>query len=91
MTWNDHGDRGDTRHEHGYYDLAGVAEEHHQHHDLESELRGLREDLNRAVERIRELESAPEPEPAEYDPGPEADDEDGMSEHRHGITGEEPW
>ncbi len=32
-----------------------------------------------------------EPEPAEYDPGPEADDEGGMSEYRHALLGEEPW
>jgi hypothetical protein len=32
-----------------------------------------------------------EPEPVEYDPGPEVDDEGGMSEYRYAVTPEEPW
>jgi hypothetical protein len=112
----------------------------HRHYDLESKARGLREDLNRALERIRDLETSrdalvtvlrleaarhddvrragmadqpwlgiaeelaetletvaavtergwvddegPEPEPDEYDPGPEVDDEGGMSEYRYAV------
>ena len=55
MTWNDHDHRGeyaDDRHDH---DLD-YAEKHHRHYDDESTVRGLREDLSRAEERIRELE-----------------------------------
>jgi hypothetical protein len=33
----------------------------------------------------------PEPEPEEYDPGPEIDDEGGMSEYRHVPYEPEPW
>ncbi len=54
MTWNDHDHRGqyaDERHDH-YLDYA---EKHHRHHDDESIARGLRADLSRAEERIREL------------------------------------
>jgi hypothetical protein len=36
-------------------------------------------------------DQADEPEPAEHDPGPEADDEGGWSEYRYAITTEEPW
>jgi hypothetical protein len=36
-------------------------------------------------------DQADEPEPAAYDPGPEVDDEGGMSEHRYAINPEEPW
>lgn len=64
------GEYASDRHEHGYYDLSGVAEDHHRHHDLESEdeklrglitqwgeeLRGLREELRGALERIRQLD-----------------------------------
>ena len=34
-----------------------------------------------------------EPEPDEYDPGPEVDDEGGMSEYRHAVlpAGQKPW
>jgi len=110
-------------HGHYAYEIHGAAEEHHRHYDTESELRelrslvaGLREDLSRAEDRIRGLESqtpqarqlqleadlaaadlagsgydrwppegadrhgpgceCPEyydPEPDDYDPGPEAD------------------
>ena len=42
MTWNDHD--------------GDYAEKHHRHYDDESTARGLREDLGRAEERIRELE-----------------------------------
>jgi hypothetical protein len=51
---------------HGHYadEIHGAAEEHHRHYDTESELRelaslvaGLREDLSRAEDRIRDLES----------------------------------
>jgi hypothetical protein len=100
---HDHrGEYADERHDH---DLD-YAEKHHRHYDDESTARGLREDLGRAEERIRELEDVlrdsleriraledrqpgysdpelePEPEPEEYDPGPEIDDEGGMSEYR---------
>jgi hypothetical protein len=52
-TRHDHrGDYADERHDH---DLD-YAEKHHRHYDDESTVRGLREDLGRAEERIRELE-----------------------------------
>jgi hypothetical protein len=43
-------------HRHYADEIHGAAEQHHRHHDLESLIDGLREDLNRALERIRELE-----------------------------------
>jgi hypothetical protein len=55
MTWNDHDHRGqyaEDRHDH---DLD-YAEKHHRHYDDESAVRGLREDLSHAEERIRALE-----------------------------------
>ena len=132
---------GTEDHKHNAYDVYGVADEHHRHYDTESAIAGLREDLGRALERIRDLEDRQaallralreaavlhearqragladeaylpvseelfelltglaaalageddEPEPDEYDPGPEVDDEGGMSEYRYAITaGEEP-
>lgn len=51
--------------DHWHYasDIHGGAEEHHRHYSTESDVRelrslvaGLREDLGRAEERIRELE-----------------------------------
>ena len=42
------GDYAPGRHEHGYYDLSGVAEEHHRHYDLERELASVRRDLEPA-------------------------------------------
>ncbi len=105
---HDHRGYADERHDH-YLDYA---EKHHRHHDEETTVRGLREDLGRAEERIRELENdlrdvlervhaledrqpdyagdEPEPESGEYDPGPEVDDEGGMSEYRYVIVPEEP-
>lgn len=59
VSWSDHDHRGeyaDTSHGHGFHELLDVAEEHHRHYDTESEIHGLREDLGRAGERIRELE-----------------------------------
>ena len=51
-------------HGHYAYEIHGAAEEHHRHYDTESELRelrslvaGLREDLSRAEDRLRGLES----------------------------------
>jgi hypothetical protein len=49
---------------HGHYDYSPQGHDHdldyaqryHRHHDEESKVRGLREDLSRAEERIRELE-----------------------------------
>ena len=55
VTWHDHDHRGEyaaDRHDH---DLE-YAEKHHRHYDDESTARGLREDLGRAEERIRDLE-----------------------------------
>jgi len=52
---NDHDHRGeyaDDRHDHG----NDYAEKYHRHYDDESTVRGLREDLGHAEERIRELE-----------------------------------
>jgi hypothetical protein len=50
-------------HGHYAYEIHGAAEEHHRHYDTESDLRelrslvaGLREDLGRAEDRIRDLE-----------------------------------
>ena len=57
MTWNDHDHRGeyaDERHDHD----GDYAALHHRHYDDESTVRGLREDLGHAEERIRELEDA---------------------------------
>jgi hypothetical protein len=54
VSWNDHDHRGeyaDAGHDH--YDYAG---RHHRHYDEESTVQGLREDLGRAGERLRELE-----------------------------------
>jgi hypothetical protein len=80
--------------DHWHYadEIHGAAEQHHRHYDTESEIRGLREDLNRALARISDLEAGPEeePEPDDYDPGPEVDDEGGMSEYRYAGIGEEP-
>lgn len=126
---------GTEDHKHNAYDVYGVVDEHHRHYDLENLIEGLREDLGRAQERIRELEDrcdalerqtpqarqaqyeadvaaadlaesgydqcppvgadrhgpgcgcpyCPEPEPDDYDPGPEVDDEGGMSEHRYAV------
>ena len=51
-THHDHrGQYADDRHDHG----LDYAEKHHRHYDDESTVRGLREDLSRAEERIREL------------------------------------
>ena len=51
---HDHrGDYADQRHDH---DLD-YAEKYHRHHDDESAVRGLREDLGHAEERIRDLEN----------------------------------
>ena len=58
-----HGEYASDRHEHrGQYaedrhdHELDYAEKHHRHYDDESTARGLREDLSRAEERIRELE-----------------------------------
>jgi len=48
---------GTEDHKHNAYDVYGVADEHHRHYDDESAVRGLREDLSHAEERIRELEN----------------------------------
>lgn len=55
MTWNDHDHRGEyaeDRHDHDHQ----YAEKYHRHYDDESAVRGLREDLSHAEERIRALE-----------------------------------
>jgi hypothetical protein len=51
-------------HGHDVYEIHGVAEEYHRHHDTESELSelrslvaGLREDLGRAEDRLAGLEA----------------------------------
>ena len=50
---HDHrGDYADQRHDHD----GDYAEKHHRHYDDESTVRGLREDLGAAEERIRVLE-----------------------------------
>ena len=50
---HDHrGEYASDDHDHHY----DYAEKHHRHYDDESTARGLREDLGRAEERIRELE-----------------------------------
>jgi hypothetical protein len=55
MTWNDHDHRGEYAEDRHDHDLD-YAEKHHRHYDHESAVRGLREDLGHAEERIRELE-----------------------------------
>ena len=57
MTWNDHDHRGEYAEERHDHDIDYAAL-HHRHYDDESTARGLREDLGRAEERIRELEDA---------------------------------
>lgn len=51
-TSHDHRGYADERHDHGY----DYAEKYHRHYDDESTAAGLREDLSRAEEHIRELE-----------------------------------
>jgi DNA repair exonuclease SbcCD ATPase subunit len=54
VSGHDHrGEYAEDRHDH---DLD-YAEKYHRHYDDESTARGLREDLGRAEERIRELEN----------------------------------
>ncbi len=106
MTWTDHhhdADYARAGHYHYAADIHDAAERHHSHYDLERLAAGLREDLNRALERITDLErqhdgpvhlavAGPDedPEPEDYDPGPECDDEGGMSEFRYAaLPGEE--
>ena len=56
MSYADHDHRGEYASDnHDHYDYA---EKHHRHYDDESTVRGLREDLGHAEERIRELEDA---------------------------------
>jgi hypothetical protein len=57
MTWNDHDHRGEYAEDRHDHDLD-YAEKHHRHYDDESAVRGLREDLGHAEERIRALEDA---------------------------------
>ena len=73
---HDHrGEYASDRHEHGYHELAGVAEEYHRHYDLERDLASLRRDLDHviadlrdALDRIRALEEqTPEARQAEYE------------------------
>ena len=55
MSYADHdhrGDYADQRHDHD----GDYAEKYHRHYDDESAVRGLREDLGAAEERIRALE-----------------------------------
>lgn len=44
--------------DHWHYadEIHGAADQHHRHYDLESLIDGLREDLNRSLERIAALE-----------------------------------
>jgi hypothetical protein len=56
------------------------------------ELRGALDRLVDAIERDGEKDDEPLVE--DYDPGPEVDDEGGMSEHRHEVYDENyngPW
>jgi hypothetical protein len=55
MTWNDHDHRGEYAEDRHDHDLD-YAEKHHRHHDDESAVRGLRQDLAAAEDRIRVLE-----------------------------------
>jgi uncharacterized protein YceH (UPF0502 family) len=53
---HDHrGDYADIRHEHSSYEVVGVAEEYHQHHDLESSIADLRSEIADLRERINEM------------------------------------
>jgi hypothetical protein len=54
MSYADHDHRGEYASDnHDHYDYA---EKYHRHHDEESAVRGLRQDLGAAEERIRALE-----------------------------------
>ena len=50
-TGHDHREYAEQRHDHD----SDYAEKYHRHYGDESTVRGLREDLSRAEERIREL------------------------------------
>jgi hypothetical protein len=85
---------------HRHYDLEREDETAQQDiRRLREDVRELRSLLDGALDRIGELEAERhtdvqpeiEPEPEEYDPGPECDDEGGASEYRHITTLEEPW
>jgi hypothetical protein len=55
VSYSDHDHRGEYASDnHDHYDYA---DRHHRHYDDESTVSGLREDLGRAEERIRELEN----------------------------------
>lgn len=49
---HDHGGYASEHHDHS----LDYADRHHRHYDDESTMQGLREDLGRAEERIRQLE-----------------------------------
>lgn len=53
---HDHrGEYADTGHEHGYHELAGVAEEYHRHYDLERQNESLRRELDSAYAAVRDV------------------------------------
>ena len=65
----------------GLREDLGQAEE--RIHDALERIRALEAEHEADVKREEwELREADEPEPAPYDPGPEVDDEGGMSEYR---------
>jgi hypothetical protein len=85
-------------HGHYAYEIHGAAEEHHRHYDTESELRelrslvaGLREDLSRAEDRIRGLESqTPQARQLQLEAGLAAADLAESGYHQHGLGCECP-
>lgn len=83
--------RQDVRELRGLLEVAGdriqALEAEH-----EADVRREAWELREAAERGREPACGPpggEAEPAEYDPGPECDDEGGMSEYRHALPADD--
>jgi hypothetical protein len=60
----------------------GLCDDHAADQDLCDAYEALGRELGIEVNRPGDLA---EPEPEEYDPGPEADDEGGMSEYRYAV------
>jgi hypothetical protein len=63
--------------------LLPATELTRMYHEMRRAALGLLE----VIDGIADAEQD-EPEPEEYDPGPEIDDEGGMSEHRHALPGD---
>ncbi len=89
---------------HRHYEIAGLREDLNRALERIREMEDRTTALERDTPQARRLQyeadlaaadlaesGYDEPEPEDYDPGPELDDEGGMSEHRHAGLGEEPW